>query len=155
MSALTGLARVVLAASMLLGGQLATAQNEVRIGVLMPTSGAAAKSGQETLEAIKLAIDIINGKFDIDMPFARTEGLPNHQGAKLRMITEDHGGRPERGQAIAEKMITQDKVHIIQGAFHSAVAAPARTGSSKLVRLGTPAAAGPSASVVVASGLAA
>ncbi len=125
MRVLTGLARIVLSATMLLCGQLATAQNEVRIGVLMPTSGAAAKSGQETLEAIKLAIDIVNGKFDIDMPFARTEGLPNHNGAKLRMITEDHGGRPERGQAIAEKMITQDKVHIIQGAFHSAVAAPA------------------------------
>lgn len=99
--------------------------NEIRIGVLMPTSGPAAKSGQDTLEGIKLAYDIVNGSFDIPLPFAKTQGIPSKGGAKIRLIIEDHGGRPERGAAIAERMITQDKVHILQGAFHSAVAAPA------------------------------
>lgn len=97
---------------------------EIRVGVLMPTSGSAAKSGQETLEAIRFAVDLINNYYDIDMPFARTEGLPGQGGAKIRMIAEDHGGRPERGPAIAERMITEEKVHILQGAFHSSVAAP-------------------------------
>ncbi len=97
---------------------------EVRVGVLMPTSGPAAKSGQETLDGIKFAVDLINNYYDIDMPFARTEGLPGQGGAKIRMIAEDHGGRPERGPAIAERMITEEKVHILQGAFHSSVAAP-------------------------------
>ncbi|MBM3531299.1 MAG: hypothetical protein FJX62_24765 [Alphaproteobacteria bacterium] len=99
--------------------------NEIRIGLLYPTSGAAAKSGTETLEGIKLAYDIVNGSYDIPLPFAKTAGLPNKGGIKIRLIIEDHGGRPERGQAIAERMITQEKVHLIQGAFHSAVAAPA------------------------------
>jgi branched-chain amino acid transport system substrate-binding protein len=98
---------------------------EIRLGVLMPTSGSAAKSGQETLEGVKLAVDIINGVYDIPMPFARTPGIPGKGGAKIRMIAEDHGGRPERGLAIAERMITEEKVHLLQGAFHSAVAAPA------------------------------
>jgi branched-chain amino acid transport system substrate-binding protein len=99
--------------------------NEIRIGVLYPTSGNAAKSGTETLEAIKLAYDIVNGDFDIPLPFAKGEGLPNKGGIKIRLIIEDHGGRPERAQAIAERMITQEKVHLLQGAFQSAVAAPA------------------------------
>jgi branched-chain amino acid transport system substrate-binding protein len=99
--------------------------NEVRIGVLYPTSGPAAKSGSEGLEAIKLAYDIVNGSYDIPLPYARTAGLPNKGGIKIRLIIEDHGGRPERGQAIAERMITQEKVHLLSGAFHSAVAAPA------------------------------
>lgn len=99
--------------------------NEIRLGVLMPTSGTAAKSGQETLEAVRLAVDIINGSYDIPLPFAKTQGIPSKGGAKIRLIAEDHGGRPERGQAIAERMITEEKVHILQGAFHSAVAAPA------------------------------
>jgi branched-chain amino acid transport system substrate-binding protein len=99
--------------------------NEIRVGILLPTSGPAAKSGQDTLEGVKLAYDIINGSFDIPLPYAKTEGIPSKGGAKIRLIIEDHGGRPERGAAIAERMITQDKVHIIQGAFHSAVAAPA------------------------------
>jgi len=99
--------------------------NEVRIGVLYPTSGPAAKSGAEGLEAIKLAYDIVNGSYDIPLPYAKTAGLPNKGGIKIRLIIEDHGGRPERGQAIAERMITQEKVHLLSGAFHSAVAAPA------------------------------
>ena len=99
--------------------------NEIRIGLLYPTSGNAAKSGTETLEAIKLAYDIVNGSYDIPLPYAKTAGLPGKGGAKIRLIIEDHGGRPERAQAIAERMITEEKVHILQGAFQSAVAAPA------------------------------
>lgn len=98
---------------------------EIRIGLLLPTSGPAAKSGQDTLEGVKLAFDIINGSYDIPLPYAKTQGIPSKGGAKIRLIIEDHGGRPERGAAIAERMITQDKVHVIQGAFHSAVASPA------------------------------
>lgn len=109
----------------LIGTAVAQQTNEIRLGVLYPTSGPSAKSGQETLEAIKLAIDIINGSFDLPLPFAKTIGIPSKGGAKIRMIAEDHGGRPERGLAIAERLITEEKVHILQGAFHSAVAAPA------------------------------
>lgn len=105
--------------------------NEIRIGLLYPTSGAAAKSGTETLEGIKLAYDIVNGSYDIPLPFAKTQGLPNKGGIKIRLIIEDHGGRPERGAAIAERMITQEKVHLLQGAFHSAVAAPASQAAEK------------------------
>jgi len=111
-------------AAVVSGGALAQA-NEIRIGIMMPLSGPAAKSGQETLEGAKLAYDIVNGSHDIPLPFAKTQGIPSKNGAKIRLIIEDHGGRPERGAAIAERMITQDKVHILQGAFHSAVAAPA------------------------------
>ena len=115
---------VALSAAVLSGGALAQV-NEIRIGIMMPLSGPAAKSGQETLEAAKLAYDIVNGSYDIALPFAKTLGIPSKNGAKIRLIIEDHGGRPERGAAIAERMITQEKVHILQGAFHSAVAAPA------------------------------
>ena len=114
------------ALSAVLGWGAALAQdNEIRIGIMMPLSGPAARSGQETLEAAKLAYDIVNGSYDIPLPFAKTQGIPSKNGAKIRLIIEDHGGRPERGAAIAERMITQDKVHVLQGAFHSAVAAPA------------------------------
>jgi branched-chain amino acid transport system substrate-binding protein len=102
-----------------------TAAEEVRLGALYPLSGQAARSGQETVEAMKLAIDIVNEKYDIDLPLARTAGLPNLGGAKIRVILEDHAASPEKGRAIAERFITSEKVHIIHGAFHSAVAAPA------------------------------
>jgi branched-chain amino acid transport system substrate-binding protein len=115
---------VAIVATFVCGTALAQ-PNEIRVGLLLPTSGPAAKSGQDTLEGVKLAYDIVNGSFDIPLPYAKTQGIPSKGGAKIRLIIEDHGGRPERGAAIAERMITQDKVHIIQGAFHSAVASPA------------------------------
>lgn len=114
----------VLSTALASGGAFAQ-DKEIRIGLMMPTSGPAAKSGQETLEGVKLAYDIVNGSYDIPLPFAKTQGIPSKGGMKIRLFIEDHGGRPERGAAIAERMITQDKVHILQGAFHSAVAAPA------------------------------
>ena len=119
------LVRIAAVAAAFIGGAAAAQTNEIRIGIMMPLSGPAAKSGQETLEAAKLAYDIVNGTHNIPLPFARTQGIPSKGGAKIRLIIEDHGGRPERGAAIAERMITQDKVHVLQGAFHSAVAAPA------------------------------
>jgi branched-chain amino acid transport system substrate-binding protein len=114
----------VVSAALAAGGAIAQ-DKEIRIGLMMPTSGPAAKSGQETLEGVKLAYDIVNGSYDIPLPFAKTQGIPSKGGLKIRLFIEDHGGRPERGAAIAERMITQDKVHVLQGAFHSAVAAPA------------------------------
>ena len=118
-------------AGAMLMSQPALAADNVRLGVIMPTSGTSAKSGQETLEAVRFAVDLINNAYDIDMPFARTAGLPAHGGAKIELIVEDHGGRPERGAAIAERMITEEKVHILQGAFHSSVCAPASQAAEK------------------------
>jgi len=84
------------------------AQEEIRIGLLYPTSGPAAKSGTETLEAIKLAYDIVNGSFDIPLPYAKTAGLPGRGGAKIRLIIEDHGGRPERGRSASPASPSQE-----------------------------------------------
>ena len=116
---------LVFLATVLFGSAAAAQDNEIRIGILMPLSGPAARSGQETLEAAKLAYDIVNNGANVPLPFAKYRGIPSKNNAKIRLIIEDHGGRPERGAAIAERMITQDKVHLLQGAFHSAVAAPA------------------------------
>ena len=104
---------------------VAQAPQEIRLGVLLPTSGAAAKSGQETVEAVTFAVDLINNSYDIDFPFAKTAGLPGKGGAKIKLIIEDHAGLPERGASIAERMIVEEKVDILQGCFQSSVCATA------------------------------
>jgi branched-chain amino acid transport system substrate-binding protein len=55
----------------------------------------------------------------------------------------DHQGKPELGQADAERLITQDKVHALYGAYHSSVSA---TASQVCERYGIPYMSGESSS---------
>jgi branched-chain amino acid transport system substrate-binding protein len=110
--------------------------DEVRIGALYPLSGQVAKSGEDTLNAIRLAVDIINNKYpDLGVPFAATEGLPGLGNAKIVLIVADHQGSPETGAAEAERLIIQQKAVALIGAFHSSVAA---TSSQVAERMGVP-----------------
>src|SRR5690349_12191199 len=114
--------------ALLLAGSLASGasaeEKTVRVGALYPLSGQVAKSGEDTINAIKLAVDVINNADpESKLPFGKTAGLPNLGGAKIELIVADHQGSPEIGAAEAERLITQEKVAALIGAFHSSVAA--------------------------------
>jgi branched-chain amino acid transport system substrate-binding protein len=128
------------------GGRLprAFAQGrEVVIGVLYPLSGPVAQAGVDAKAAVETAADIVNTRHDLDLPLARTEGLPGVGGAKLRLVIVDHQGKPELGQSEAERLITQEKAHALYGAYHSSVTA---TASTVCERLGVPYLSGESSS---------
>jgi branched-chain amino acid transport system substrate-binding protein len=116
---------------------------EVVIGVLYPLSGPVAQAGVDARAAVEIAVDIVNGRHERDLPLARTEGLPNLGGAKVRCIYVDHQGKPELGQSEAERLITQEKVHALYGAYHSSVSA---TASQVCERYGIPYFSGESSS---------
>ncbi len=99
----------------------AQAADEVRIGAIYPLTGPAGSTGAELKDAITLAADIVNGKYDLDLPLARTQGLPNLKGARIVVIFGDHQGKPDVGQAEAERMIATEKVVAMMGAYHSSV----------------------------------
>jgi branched-chain amino acid transport system substrate-binding protein len=94
---------------------------EVVIGVMYPLSGNAAQVGVDTVNAVKLAADIVNANHDINVPLGKGEGLPALGGAKIRLIIVDHQGKPDLGQSEAERLITQEKVHALFGAYFSGV----------------------------------
>jgi len=115
---------------------LADAQpKDVVIGVTYPLSGPVAQVGIDCVNAVKLAAEIVNGKHDLALPLARTEGLPGLGGAKLRLVIVDNQGKPEVGQADAERLITQEKVSALFGAYYSSVTA---TASQVAERYGVP-----------------
>jgi len=47
------------------------------ISVLYPTTGPTAQASIDSKVVAELAVEIVNGKHDLDLPLARTEGLPN------------------------------------------------------------------------------
>lgn len=112
------------------------AVKEVKIGTIYSMTGAAAVTGIELMNGINLAAEIINGEYpDLDLPMAKTKGLPNLGGAKITIISGDHQGSAEKGMSEAERLITQEKVAALIGCYHSAVTA---TASQVAERYGTP-----------------
>ena len=103
---------------------VAAQPKEIVIGVIYPLSGPAALTGLENKAVNEIARDIANGDVDVALPFyQRLKGMPGLKGAKVRMIFADHQGKPEVGQAEAERLITQEKVHALYGSWHSSVTA--------------------------------
>jgi branched-chain amino acid transport system substrate-binding protein len=91
---------MVLAALLPLAPAQAQAPKEVVIGVMYPLSGPVAQVGIDSVNAAKLAVDIINsGGSALNLPLGKTAGLPGLGGAKIRLVIVDHQGKPDVGQS--------------------------------------------------------
>jgi branched-chain amino acid transport system substrate-binding protein len=113
-----------LAALWLAGGALAPnaiAADSVKIGVLMPLTGNAAAAGQASKAAIEVAADIVNNAHPElgNIPLAATAGLQHLNGAKLELVFVDHQGNPSLAQQLATRLVTEDKVNALMGAYQS------------------------------------
>jgi len=99
----------------------APAAEPVRIGVIYPLTGNAASAGQAARAAVELGAEIMN-----DAPAALkalpSAGLPNLGDAKIELVNVDHQGDPSVGQNQTLRLITQEHVAAMLGAYHSSVA---------------------------------
>lgn len=120
----------------ILGAALPAVADDVTIGVIYPLTGLAASTGLELKNAAQLAADLINGSDkSLALPLVGGGGLPGLKGAKLKLIFADHQGNPQIGATEAERLITQEKVAAIQGAYFSSVT---QTASQTAERYGVP-----------------
>ncbi|NYB74495.1 ABC transporter substrate-binding protein [Sedimentibacter hydroxybenzoicus DSM 7310] len=91
----------------------------VKIGVLLPLTGPAEPTGTKLKYAIEVAEEIINGKHDVDFALGTTEGLPNLNNKKIEFIYTDHKANPETARIEAERLIKEENVAALIGAYHS------------------------------------
>ena len=103
----------------------AFAQKEIAIGAIYPLTGPAAPAGLDAKNGVELAVEIINGKYDLNLPLAKTAGLPAFGGLKVKYVFADHQGNPEKALSEAERLIDQEHVVALQGAYHSSATATA------------------------------
>jgi branched-chain amino acid transport system substrate-binding protein len=101
----------------------AMAQQTVKIGAIYPLSGNAASAGNFSKAAIELGVDIVNNAHPElkDIPLAATQGLPGLGGAKIEVIFADNQGTPAAGQNQALRLITEEKVVALIGAYQSGI----------------------------------
>lgn len=107
-------------------------QNVIKIGALYPLTGNLAATGMDCKRGVDLAVEIINGKYNLNLPLANAEGIPNLGGAKIEVIYADTKGDPKNGLAEAERLITEEKVVALIGAYQSAVTKTASQAAERL-----------------------
>ena len=134
---LVTLAPLVAFLALACGASAALAQQEVKIGVIYPLTGAAASTGAEMKSALEFAADIINNgtREAPDLPFAAGGALTSLKGAKIRLVFADHQGSPQIGATEAERLINEEHVVALLGAYNSNVTA---TASQVAERAGIP-----------------
>jgi branched-chain amino acid transport system substrate-binding protein len=115
-----GLGLAVLAAGLSAPVQ---AQDTVKIGAIYPLSGNAASAGTSAKAALEVAADIINGDHPElgELTLAKGAGLPGLKGAKVEIVFADNQGTPAAGQNQALRLITEEKVHALIGAYQSGI----------------------------------
>jgi branched-chain amino acid transport system substrate-binding protein len=99
----------IILASLLLAAQIpAKAQENIRIGVLLPLTGPLAKNGLENWEAMQIARDMINERGGIN-------------GRKIEYLQGD-ANTPNAAISETERLITKDGIKITTGSFASPIA---------------------------------
>lgn len=103
------------------GAPPAWAQETVKIGAVFPLTGAAASEGTALRDAIEVAADIINNPHPelSAMPLGAGAGLPGLGGRKIAVVFGDHQGSPATAQSQVLRLITQEKVVAMTGAYQS------------------------------------
>jgi branched-chain amino acid transport system substrate-binding protein len=121
------------AMSVALSGAAFAQTKTVKIGAIFPLSGNAASAGVHAKAAIETAVDIINnGNSGLgNLPTVKGPGLAGLGGAKLEVIFADNQGSPAVGQNQALRLITEEKVVALTGAYQSGITLTASAISEK------------------------
>jgi branched-chain amino acid transport system substrate-binding protein len=106
-----------------LAGTASAQEKAVKIGAIFPMSGNAASTGVHAKAALEVAMDIINNAHPElgNLPLARNAGLAGLGGAKVEVVFADNQGSPASGQNQALRLITEEKVAALTGAYQSGV----------------------------------
>jgi branched-chain amino acid transport system substrate-binding protein len=109
--------------SVALAGSASAQDKTVKIGAVFPLSGGAASAGVHAKAAIETAMDIINNAHPElgNFPLAKNAGLAGLGGAKVEVVFADNQGSPATGQNQTLRLITEEKVVALTGAYQSGI----------------------------------
>src|ERR1700760_855737 len=109
--------------SVALSGAAFAQDKTVKIGAVFPLSGNAASAGIHAKFAIETAMDIINNAHPElgNFPLAKNAGLAGLGGAKVEVVFADNQGSPATGQNQTLRLITEEKVVAMTGAYQSGI----------------------------------
>lgn len=87
----------------------------IKIGTILPLSGASAQLGENSKKAIDMAVEEIN----------EAGGIKSLGGKKLEIVYADSQGDPPTGVSEAERLLSNPDIVMLNGAWQSGVTLPA------------------------------
>src|SRR6202165_2988784 len=119
--------------SVLPAGNAFSQEKTVKVGAVFPLSGGSASAGVHAKAAIEVAMDIINNAHPEfgNFPLAKNAGLAGLGGAKVEVVFADNQGSPATGQNQTLRLITEEKVVALTGAYQSGITLTASAISEK------------------------
>jgi branched-chain amino acid transport system substrate-binding protein len=100
------------------GGSKSSSESKskvVKIGVILPLSGAVATIGEKSKIATDFAVEKINS----------SGGIKSLGGAKIEVVYGDSQGKPPVGVSEAERLLSDPEIVMLSGAYNSSVTLPA------------------------------
>jgi len=94
---------------------IAAGVSEVKIGLILPLSGGSAPQGAQSRRASEMAVEEINA----------AGGIKSLGGAKLTLVFADSQTKPQVAVSEAERLLAQEKVALLIGAYNSGITLPA------------------------------
>jgi branched-chain amino acid transport system substrate-binding protein len=138
------LSRIALVAAVVLlaactggeSGDETSSVSEVRIGVLAPTTGPSRAAGAEVQRGAELAAALVNGdEGAVSLAGVGSERLAGLGGARLTIVAGDTKSGLDAGTSEADRLVTEERVVGLVGAYDAAVTEAA---SQRTERLGIP-----------------
>ncbi len=115
-------------------GSVIAAEKIIKIGTIFPLTGPVATAGQRCQAAVQTAVEIINNRHpEIKVPLAKQAGILG--GYKIVLVHADSQGKPDVGKAEAERLLKQEGVWALIGAYNSSVSKPASFVAERMKRI--------------------
>jgi branched-chain amino acid transport system substrate-binding protein len=97
----------------------------IKVGMLLPLSGSNAPLGLMSKNACEIAVQEVND----------SGGIKSMGGAKIEFVYADSQGDPQVGVSETERLITVEKVDLMDGAYQSGVTLPATEVSERYKKI--------------------
>lgn len=91
---------------------------EVRVGLLAPLTGASSGAGRDAQRGAQLAADMVNNVNSlVPLPMAEESGLTQLGNARIKIVTADTRSDPQRGADEASRLVADQGVVGLVGAY--------------------------------------
>ncbi|MBN1191968.1 MAG: BMP family ABC transporter substrate-binding protein [Dehalococcoidales bacterium] len=96
-------------------------EKTIKIGAIYPLSGSLSEIGSEICNALEFSADVINRRYDLNLPLAFSEGIGSLRDRRIELVFADSRSLETVACSEALRLIKEEKVVALIGCYQSAI----------------------------------